>query len=108
LRDEGVLILGSGNIVHNLRVLNWDDSAFDWAKQYDAKVKQWILEHDHKSILEYHKHGQAAALAINSAEHYKPLFYILSAAQVDEQIRFFTEKITMGSISMRSLQIGVS
>ena len=108
LRDEGVLILGSGNIVHNLRVLNWDDSAFEWAKEYDDKVKQWILEHDHKAILDYHKHGQAAALAINSAEHYKPLFYILGAAQAPEPIRFFTEKITMGSISMRSFQIGVS
>ena len=106
LREEGVLILGSGNIVHNLRMLNWDDAAFDWAVEYDAKVKQWILEHDHESILQYHKHGQAAALAINSAEHYKPLLYALGAGDPDEPVSFFAEKVTLGSISMRSLQIG--
>ena len=67
LRDEGVLILGSGNIVHNLRILSWDGAVYDWAVEFDAKVKQWILDNDHESIIQYHKQGQQAALAINSA-----------------------------------------
>ncbi len=106
LRDEGVLILGSGNIVHNLRMLSWNDVTFDWAADFDATVRQWILAHDHESIIQYHKQGQNAALAINSAEHYKPLFYALGAGGPEEPIRFFAEKITLGSISMRSFQIG--
>jgi 4,5-DOPA dioxygenase extradiol len=106
LRDEGVLILGSGNIVHNLRILNWNDAAYDWAVEFDKKVAQWILDHDHESLIQYHKQGKAAALAVNSAEHYKPLLYILAAGEAGESIRFFAEKVTMGSISMRSLQIG--
>jgi 4,5-DOPA dioxygenase extradiol len=106
LRDEGVLILGSGNIVHNLLILNWNAAAYDWAVEFDKKVTQWILEHDHEPIIQYHKQGKAAALAVNSAEHYKPLLYILAAGEAGESIHFFTEKVTMGSISMRSLQIG--
>ncbi len=106
LRKEGVLILGSGNIVHNLRILNWEDSAYDWAVDYDAKVKQWILDEDQDSIIQYHKHGREAALAINSAEHYKPLLYVLGAKEPGEPVSFFAEKVTLGSISMRSLRIG--
>ncbi len=106
LRDEGILILGSGNIVHNLRILNWNDAAYEWAVEFDTKVMKWVLDHDHEPIIQYHKQGKAAALAINSAEHYKPLLYTLGAGEADEVIRFFAEKVTMGSISMRSLQIG--
>lgn len=106
LREEGVLILGSGNIVHNLRILNWEDSAYDWAVDYDAKVKQWILDDDHDSIIQYHQHGREAALAINSAEHYKPLLYVLGAEEPGEPVSFFAEKVTLGSISMRSHRIG--
>jgi 4,5-DOPA dioxygenase extradiol len=106
LRDEGVLILGSGNIVHNLRMLSWDEAAFDWALEFDTMIKQWILDHNHEPIIQYQKQGKAAALAINSAEHYKPLLYVLSAGDPSEPIHFFTEKVTMGSISMRAVQIG--
>jgi 4,5-DOPA dioxygenase extradiol len=106
LREEGVLILGSGNIVHNLRILNWEEAAYDWAVEFDAKVKQWILDDDHASIIEYHKQGQQAALAINSAEHYKPLLYVLGAREPGEPVSFFAEKVTLGSISMRSMRIG--
>jgi 4,5-DOPA dioxygenase extradiol len=106
LRDEGVLILGSGNIVHNLRIMSWDGAVYDWAVEFDAKVKQWILNGDHESIIQYHKQGQQAALAINSAEHYKPLLYVLGAMQPGEPVSFFADKITLGSISMRSMRIG--
>lgn len=106
LRQEGVLILGSGNIVHNLRMMVWEDKAFDWAVEYDAKVKQWIEEGEHESIIHYEKHGQLAQLAVNSAEHYLPLLYILGLKEKDEPVSFFAEKIWGGSLSMRCVRIG--
>jgi 4,5-DOPA dioxygenase extradiol len=106
LRDEGVLILGSGNVVHNLGRMVWEDQAFDWAVQFDAQVKESILQHDHQPLIQYQNQGQAARLAINSAEHYLPLLYILGASQPDDQIQFYNEKIWGGSLSMRCVQFG--
>lgn len=106
LRQEGVLIIGSGNIVHNLRMMVWEDTAFDWAVEYDEKVKQWILEGDHEAIIHYEKHGKAAVLAVNSAEHYLPLLYILGLQEENEPVSFFADKIWGGSLSMRSLGFG--
>jgi 4,5-DOPA dioxygenase extradiol len=106
LRQEGVLIVGSGNIVHNLRMMVWEDTAFDWAIEYDAKVKQWILEDDHEAIIHYEKHGKPALLAVNSAEHYLPLLYILGLKEKDEPVSFFADKIWGGSISMRCVRVG--
>ncbi len=106
LSDEGVLILGSGNVVHNLQMMVWEDKAFDWAKSFDDQVKQWILDGDHDTLIHYEKQGKAAALAINSAEHYLPLLYILGAMQPGEPIKFFNEKVWGGSLSMRCLQVG--
>jgi 4,5-DOPA dioxygenase extradiol len=106
LRDEGVLIVGSGNIVHNLGMIVWEDTAFDWAVEFDAKVKRWILDEDHAAIIDYPKQGRAAALAINSAEHFKPLLYALGAGEPGEPVSFFAEKLWGGSLSMRSLRIG--
>jgi 4,5-DOPA dioxygenase extradiol len=106
LRDEGVLIIGSGNIVHNLRMLSWSGQAFDWAVEFDGLVKELILAQDHAPIIDYQRLGKTAELAINSAEHYKPLLYVLGACEKDESIHFFAEKVAMGSISMRAVQIG--
>lgn len=106
LRDEGVLIIGSGNIVHNLRMVVFEDVAFDWAIEFDGMVKKWILEDTHEPIIHYEKQGRAAALAINSAEHYKPLLYVLGAKEEGEPIRFFSEKVWGGSLSMRSAKMG--
>jgi 4,5-DOPA dioxygenase extradiol len=106
LRQEGVLILGSGNMVHNLRVLNWSDTAFDWALEFDEKLRAWIESGDHEPVIQYEKHGRSALLAVNSAEHYEPLLYILALQQAGEAVRFFTDRVTLGSISMRSLRIG--
>jgi 4,5-DOPA dioxygenase extradiol len=106
LRQEGVLIVGSGNIVHNLRLMVWEDTAFDWAVEYDGKVKQWILEGDHELIIHYEKYGKAALLAVNSAEHYLPLLYILGLKEKDEPISFFAEKTWGGSLSMRCVRFG--
>jgi 4,5-DOPA dioxygenase extradiol len=106
LREEGVLIIGSGNIVHNLRVVVFEDKAYDWAIEFDAKVKQWILESDHDSIIHYEKQGRAALLSINSAEHYLPLLYVLALQQEDEPVSFFADKVWGGSLSMRCVRIG--
>jgi 4,5-DOPA dioxygenase extradiol len=106
LRREGVLVIGSGNIVHNLRMVVFEDTAYEWAVEFDGKVKQWILADNHEPIIHYEKQGRISELAINSAEHYKPLLYVLGAKETGEPIRFFAEKVWGGSLSMRSIWIG--
>jgi 4,5-DOPA dioxygenase extradiol len=106
LRQEGVLIVGSGNIVHNLRLMVWEDTAFDWAVEFDHRVREWIIDQDHASIIHYEKYGQPAILAVNSAEHYLPLLYILGLQEKDEPVSFFAEKLWGGSLSMRCVRIG--
>ncbi|OGN93603.1 MAG: 4,5-DOPA dioxygenase extradiol [Chloroflexi bacterium RBG_13_50_21] len=106
LRREGVLIVGSGNLVHNLRMMVWEDAAFDWAVEYDANVSRWILERNHEPIIHYEKQGKAAMLAVNSAEHYLPLLYTLGVGGKDEPVSFFAEKLWGGSLSMRCVRMG--
>lgn len=106
LRNKGVLIVGSGNMVHNLRLAVFQaDRAYDWAIEFDETLKQLILSGNHDPIVYYQTLGQAARLAIPTNEHYLPLLYSLSLQQKHEQIRFFAEGVTMGSLSMRSLWI---
>ncbi|MBF0484913.1 MAG: 4,5-DOPA dioxygenase extradiol [Candidatus Omnitrophica bacterium] len=106
LRREGVLIIGSGNMVHNLGRMSWEDAAFDWALKFDEQLKQLILSGDHASIINYKSLGSAADLSIPTNEHYLPLLYVLALQEKDDSITFFAEKITLGSISMRSVRIG--
>jgi len=106
LREEGVLIIGSGNIVHNLRMVRFDDSAYDWAMQFDGRVASWIEQNDHNPIVHYEGGDQAAVLAINTAEHYLPLLYSLALRDDDDKVSFFADKVMGGSISMRSVRIG--
>jgi 4,5-DOPA dioxygenase extradiol len=106
LRDKGVLILGSGNIVHNLMTLVWQDTAYDWALEFDEKMKQLILSGDHSSIIHYKKFGKAASLSVPTNEHFLPLLYVLAMQDTEDQISFFAERVTLGSISMRSIKIG--
>lgn len=109
LRKEKVLVLGSGNVVHNLYMARWEAQPYDWAVAFDAQVKQCILENDHQPLIQYEKQGQtaaAASLAINSAEHYLPLLYILGAKEEEEPVQFFAEEIVAGSLSMRCVQVG--
>jgi 4,5-DOPA dioxygenase extradiol len=106
LREQGVLIIGSGNLVHNLGLVVWEDTAFDWALEFDGKVKEWIQKDDHEPIIHYEKYGRPAHLAVNSGEHFKPLMYILGLKDPGEPVQFFTEKVWGGSLSMRSVLIG--
>ncbi|MEZ4776837.1 MAG: 4,5-DOPA dioxygenase extradiol [Bacteroidia bacterium] len=108
LREKGVLIVGSGNIVHNLRMINFrnPNQSFDWAAEFDAKSKQLIETRDIKALADYQKLGQAAALSIPTPDHYFPLIYALGVTEEKEEIHFFNEHLVMGSISMRSLVVG--
>lgn len=106
LRNKGVLILGSGNVVHNLREVVWEDSGYDWAREFDEKVRDLILAGDHEAVIEYTKLGRAANLSVPTNEHYLPLLYTLAVQDRDEAAVFFAEKVTLGSISMRSLRLG--
>ena len=106
LRRRGILIVGSGNMVHNLRLMAWQDTAHDWALEVDAAIKQAILSGDHDSIVHYHKLGQAARLAVPTNEHFLPLLYVLALQDQPDQVTFFAERVTFGSISMRAVRIG--
>ena len=106
LRKKGVLIVGSGNIVHNLREIAWEDTAYDWALEFDAKMKDLIVSGDHQAIVDYSKLGRSARLAVPTLEHYLPLLYVLGAQTEADEVKFFADKVTLGSISMRSVRLG--
>jgi 4,5-DOPA dioxygenase extradiol len=106
LRKRGVLILGSGNIVHNLGRLVWQDTAYDWAVEFDERVKRLIASGDHDAIIQYQRLGQAARLAVPTNEHFLPLLYILALQDGEDEVGFFADKVTLGSMSMRSVRIG--
>lgn len=105
LRSKGVLIIGSGNIVHNLRKMNFNNEYYDWAKEFDNRAMRLIEKRDFESLINYQSLGKEALLSIPTPDHYLPLLYILGASFKNEEISFFTEEITLGSISMRSLII---
>ena len=108
LRSKGVLVIGSGNVVHNLRQVRWQENAqpFDWAVEFDAIVKKCIEDNNAKPLLEYQKLGQIATLAHPTNEHYLPLLYILGLRDNLDQFQFFNDSIDMGSMSMRSVVFG--
>ena len=93
-------------MVHNLRRMVWEDSAFEWAVEFDAKLTSLILDGDHNALVNYEGLGEHARLAIPTNEHFLPLLYILALQENADTLFFFNEKVTLGSISMRSLRIG--
>lgn len=106
LRDEGVLVVGSGNIVHNLRVFRFHDpEPLDWALRCDEEIKQRIVEGDHEALMTLDELGDSAQLAIPTPEHYYPLLYALALQDEHEPLRFFNSTV-MSSISMTSVVIG--
>ncbi|MCZ2100422.1 MAG: 4,5-DOPA dioxygenase extradiol [Chitinophagales bacterium] len=111
LREKGVLIIGSGNIVHNLRLVDWNnldkvDYGFDWAQESRQKINTWIMDHDVKPLLEYEKQGRALQLAVPTPDHYLPLIYTLGLKDSKEEVRLFNDKLLAGSLSMTSVHIG--
>ena len=109
LRDEGVLILGSGNIVHNLRLADFGrDSGYDWAIRFDAFVRARIEAGEHESLAALTDLGPDARLAIPTPEHYLPLLYALGAGQPGDRVRVFNAGAVLGSISMTSVVVGAA
>jgi 4,5-DOPA dioxygenase extradiol len=106
LRDEGILIMGSGNVVHNLGMLSMSGEIFPWAAEFDQKVKECIEKNDHTPLIHFQEQGRAALLATNSAEHFLPLLYILALQQPGEKAKFYCERMDLGSLSMRCVQFG--
>jgi 4,5-DOPA dioxygenase extradiol len=111
LRKKGVLIIGSGNMVHNLRMVAWDklndkEYAYDWATASNNKFKQLIQEGDHPSLINYNSLGKEVALAIPTPEHYLPLMYTLGLQGKKDKVSFFNDKAVGGSLTMTSVKIG--
>jgi 4,5-DOPA dioxygenase extradiol len=106
LRKKGVLIIGSGNIVHNLRMLDWNSpGGFDWAIEANEKMKNLILNGAVKELVDYHALGQEVQLSVPTPEHYLPLLYIMGLQESQEEASFFNDKTVMGSLSMTSVKI---
>jgi 4,5-DOPA dioxygenase extradiol len=106
LREENVLIIGSGNIVHNLSMFNFHDPMpFDWAVQWDEEIKQRLLAGEHEGLIAYESLGPNAKLAVPTPEHYLPLLYIIALQEEGEKLSFFNNTV-LSSISMTSVLIG--
>lgn len=109
LREKGVLIIGSGNMVHNLRMVAWrqlnETFGFDWALEADQKMKEFILNDDHSSLIQYDKQGKSFQLAIPTPEHYLPLLYSLAVKDKNDAVTLFNDKPVAGSLTMTSVLI---
>jgi 4,5-DOPA dioxygenase extradiol len=107
LRRKGVLIIGSGNIVHNLGMIDWrnPNGGYDWANEFNMRIKSRILEGDHPSLIHYNELGKEARMAIPTPEHYLPLLYILGLKEKNEEVRLFNDSLTLGSLSMTSVLV---
>ncbi len=111
LREQGVLIVGSGNMVHNLAMIAWDKLSasaysYDWAVEANNLMKSYILSGDHHKLIEYQSQGEAFDLAIPTPEHFIPLLYILALKNDSDDISFFNDITVGGSLSMTSVRIG--
>ncbi len=111
LRKKGVLIIGSGNMVHNLRMVAWDklnepEYGFNWALEMNDVFKNKISNGFHKELIQYEKLHKAATLAIPSPDHYYPLLYILALQTDNDKVEFFNDKAVGGSLTMTSVKIG--
>ena len=108
LREQGVLVMGSGNIVHNLRTISWSKSAepLDWAIEFDQWVKAKANKRDFEALTNEAMNTKAGKLSIPTPEHYLPLLYVLGAGGKEEELKFDIEEIQNASISMRSIRIG--
>jgi 4,5-DOPA dioxygenase extradiol len=107
LRDEGILIIGSGNVVHNLRMMVWGESPpFDWATRFNDKIRNHLLRGELQSIVQYENSDQDARLSVPTAEHFLPLLYVIGTKHDDEVVSVAVDGIEGGSISMLTAVIG--
>lgn len=111
LRKKGVLIIGSGNMVHNLKMVAWDklnqpEYGYDWTLEMNALFKEKITNGFHQELIDYEKLNKAAKLAIPSPDHYYPLLYVLALQTENDTVTFFNDKAVGGSLTMTSVKIG--
>ncbi len=110
LREKGILIVGSGNMVHNLRMAAWNKMnetfAYDWAQEAIERMHQYIQEGQHDRLIDYARQGKAFELAIPTPEHFLPLLYVLALRDKGEELSLFNDQPLAGSLSMTSVKIG--
>ena len=109
LRDEGILIVGSGNLVHNLHAYAWGrhvTDPYDWAVQFETRAKEILLAGEYRSLIDYEKLGREALLSIPTPNHYLPLLYVTATSRQGDVITFPVEGVDGGSISMLAVQVG--
>ena len=103
LRREGVLIMGSGDVVHNLRLVDWEMAkGCDWAEQFDHYIRDKILARNYDDVINYASAGEAAKKSVPTPEHYYPLLCVLGASEEEDKISVFNDSCTLGAISMTS------
>lgn len=104
LRDEGVMLVGSGNVVHNLGVIQWNAGAgaYPWARQFNDAVRELVERREHSPLIAYEALGDAARMAVPTPEHYLPALYVMGAQRDDDALSIVTDGIELGSISMLS------
>lgn len=110
LRDENILIIGSGNIVHNLSQIAWnnekfEESGFNWANEASIIIKKLIVENDTEKLINYKKLGSSVNMAIPTPEHFLPLLYVLAQKNANDEVSFFNDKAVMGSLTMTCVKI---
>ena len=111
LREEGVLIVASGDIVHNLRAIDWKHidtvgAGYDWAYQFRQEINQAMLAYQHDTLIHYEQLGEPAYLSVPTPDHYLPLLYIMAVTGHDDAIHLFNDELVAGSISMTSVKVG--
>ena len=111
LREKGILIIGSGNIVHNLRMIDWKNintvgAGWDWAVEAREKTNNWLLDGNFQNLIDYQKQGIALQTAVPSPDHYLPLIYSLGLKEKSENLSLFNDELIGGSLSMTSVRIG--
>jgi len=109
LRDDGILIIGSGNLVHNLHTFAWGRhpvEPFDWAVRFETSAREWIRTGDHAPLIGYERLGRDAMLSAPTPDHYLPLLYIVGARREDDEVSFPVEGVDGGSVSMLSIRFG--
>lgn len=110
LREDGVLIVGSGNVVHNLRAVRWEAgaTAYDWAESFNASVRECLLQRKHGPLIEYESFGRAAQLSVPTPDHYLPLLYILGLQETGEALTLPVDGIEIGAIGMLCACVGLT
>lgn len=110
LREQGVLILGSGDIVHNLRAISWEHidqvgAGYDWAYQFRDEINQAMREHNDDALVNFEQFGESAALSVPTPDHYLPLLYVMAQRDENDEITLFNDELIAGSLSMTSVLV---